>query len=228
MYQLHIANKNYSSWSLRSWLLLRTLAIPFEEVMHPFSDAGNRDAFRRFSPSAKVPCLVDGDMVVWDSLAIAGHLAERHPQVWPGTKPARSWARSACAEMHSGFEALRNECSMSCGQRVALHRPSAALEQDLARIDELWCEGLQRFGGPFLAGDSFTAVDAFYAPVVFRVQSYRLSLSAAAQAYCSQLLALPAMGEWYAAALAETWREQAHEQEIAAAGRITADYRTPV
>jgi len=226
MYTLHIANKNYSSWSLRPWVLLRALGIPFDEVVHPFADTGNRDEFLRFSPTAKVPCLVDGQQTVWDSLAITEYLAETHPQVWPRDTPARAWARCASAEMHSGFGALRNECSMSCGQRVQLHRSSENLKQDLARIDELWCEGLRLFGGPFLAGSLFTAVDAFFAPVVFRVQSYQLSLSPAARAYQQRMVELPAMCEWYDAAISETWREASHEQEIAASGAIIADYRS--
>ena len=225
MYSLHIANKNYSSWSLRPWVLMRALGIPFNEVLHPFADAGNREEFRRFSPTAKVPCLVDGQQTVWDSLAITEYLAETHPQVWPRETAARAWARCASAEMHSGFGALRSECSMSCGQRIQLHRSSEALRQDLARIDELWCEGLRRFGGPFLAGSLFTAVDAFFAPVVFRVQSYELSLSPPAVAYQQRMIELPAMREWYDAALGETWREASHEQDIAASGTIIADHR---
>jgi len=225
MYTLHIANKNYSSWSLRPWVLLRALDIPFTEKMHIFSDLGNFQEFRSFSPTGKVPCLVDGDICVWDSLAITEYVAEAHPGVWPLEKSARAWARSASAEMHSGFGALRNECSMSCGQRVSLSQPSKQLLVDVARIDELWCEGLQSFGGPFLAGDSFTAVDAFFAPVVFRIESYQLSLSAQAQAYKDTMIALPAMREWYDAALAETLRETSHESDIASCGTIQADYR---
>ena len=225
MYTLHIANKNYSSWSLRPWVLLRALDIPFTEKMHIFSDLGNFQEFRSFSPTGKVPCLVDGDICVWDSLAITEYVAEAHPGVWPLEKSARAWARSASAEMHSGFGALRSECSMSCGQRVSLSQPSKQLLVDVARIDELWCEGLQSFGGPFLAGDSFTAVDAFFAPVVFRIESYQLSLSAQAQAYKDTMIALPAMREWYDAALAETFRETSHESDIASCGTIQADYR---
>jgi len=225
MYDLYIANKNYSSWSLRPWILLRALEIPFNEVMHPFADTGNREAFRRFSPTARVPCLVDGAQTVWDSLAITEYLAEDHPQVWPGEKAARTWARCASAEMHSGFTALRNECSMTCGQRIELYNASGALAQDLARIDELWCEGLTRFGGPFLAGTRFTAADAFFAPVVFRIESYGLGLSAQARDYQQGMFDLPAMRQWYGAAIGETWREAAHEQEIAGSGTITADYR---
>ncbi|MCB1695074.1 MAG: glutathione S-transferase family protein [Pseudomonadales bacterium] len=225
MYSLHIANKNYSSWSLRPWVLMRALDIPFDEVMHPFADTGNREAFRQFSPTARVPCLVDAAQTVWDSLAIAEYLAETHPQVWPRDRAARAWARCASAEMHSGFNHLRNECSMSCGQRIALYNASPGLGQDLARIDELWSEGRDRFGGPFLAGREFTAVDAFFAPVVFRVQSYQLALSSAAQDYLQLMLSLPAMAAWYESALLETWREAVHEQEIANSGDVIADYR---
>lgn len=227
LYSLHIANKNYSSWSLRPWLLLRTLEIPFSEVVHPFSDDGNHQAFRTFSPSAKVPCLVDEGQVVWDSLAITEYLAESHPGVWPQDKFLRSWARCASAEMHSGFNALRNECSMTCGQRISLHDVSEGLEQDLARLDELWCEGLERFGGPFLAGAAFTAVDAFFAPVVFRIESYQLPLSGVAKTYQQTMMQLPTMVEWYDAALKEIWREASHEEEIARCGSIIADHRAP-
>ncbi|MEE4147042.1 MAG: glutathione S-transferase family protein [Halieaceae bacterium] len=225
MYTLHIANKNYSSWSLRPWVLLRALQIPFEEIVHPFSDSGNRTAFRSFSPTAKVPCLVDGERVIWDSLAITEYLAESHAGVWPRDPDARSWARCASAEMHAGFAALRSECSMSCGQRVVLNRVSEPLAQDLQRIDELWCEGLERFGGPWLAGSGFSAADAFFAPVVYRVATYQLPLSEKPQAYTQRMLELPAMREWYEAAIAEPWREASHEKDIASCGRITADYR---
>ena len=228
MYTLHIANKNYSSWSLRPWLLMRALDIPFAEVIHPFSDDGNHEAFRAFSPSAKVPCLVDEARVVWDSLAITEYLAEAHPGVWPEDKSQRSWARCASAEMHSGFNALRDECSMTCGQRIQLHAVSPGLEQDLTRLDELWCEGLALFGGPFLAGPEFTAVDAFFAPVVFRIESYHLPLSGRAGTYQQAMMQQPAMRDWYEAALQETWREASHEEEIASYGSIIADHRIQV
>jgi glutathione S-transferase len=225
MPSLHIANKNYSSWSLRPWVLLHELGIAFEERMHVFTPGSNREAFRAFSPNGRVPCLHDGDAVVWDSLAIAEYLAERHPAVWPSDAAARAWARCASAEMHSGFGALRQQCSMSCGLRIRLHEIGAELAADVARIDELWSEGLGRFGGPFLAGARFTAVDAFYAPVAFRVQTYGLALGPAAAAYVDRLLALPSMQRWYAEALAEPWRDTPHEVESAAVGTITADLR---
>ena len=223
-YTLYIGNKNYSSWSLRPWLLLRELGIGFAEVLLPF-EADNHARFKAVAPNAHVPCLHDGDAVVWDSLAIVEYLAERHPGVWPADAAARAWARSAAAEMHAGFAALRTICPMNCGLRLRLHAPPAAMQADLARIDELWCDGLQRFGGPFLAGQSFTAVDAFYAPVAFRVQTYGLALSAPAQDYIARLLALPGMQAWCEAALREPWREAEHERETLQQAELLADLR---
>ena len=225
MYQLHIANKNYSSWSLRPWVLMRTLDIPFEERLTPFPTGSSWSLYRPFSPSGRVPCLIDDGWAVWDSLAITEYLAERHHGVWPVEAKARAWARSAAAEMHSSFTALRGACPMNCGLRVKPFPMSDALKQDLFRLGDLWNDGLARFGGPFLAGAHFTAVDAFFAPVAFRAQSYGLSFEGAAAAYPEQLLALPAMREWYAAGLAETWREPDHEAEVAAAGTIIEDLR---
>ena len=227
MYTLHIGNKNYSSWSLRPWVLMRTLGIPFEEKLHVFGP-GFKAKESGGSPSGKVPCLHHDARIVWDSLAIAEYLAERHPGVWPANDDARAWARSAAAEMHSGFGALRNDCSMSCGVRVQLHKHSDALRADLRRLAELWGEGLGRFGGPFLAGKDFGAVDAFFCPVAFRVQGYGLELPAPAAAYVKRLLALDSMKEWYRAALAEPFRDEPHEVEIAQMGRITQDLRAKV
>lgn len=225
MYLLHIANKNYSSWSLRPWILMRELDIPFEERLTPFPTGSSWTLYRPFSPSGRVPCLIDDGWAVWDSLAIAEYLAERHHGVWPVEAKARAWARSAAAEMHSSFTALRNLCPMSCGLRVEPFPMPDALKHDLFRLGDLWNDGLARFGGPFLAGASFTAVDAFFAPVAFRAQSYGLAFEGAAAAYPEQLLALPAMREWYEAGLAETWREPDHEAEVRAAGTIIEDIR---
>jgi glutathione S-transferase len=223
--ELHIANKNYSSWSLRPWVLLRELGVPFEERLHPFEPASDWTAFRAISPSGKVPCLVDEDVVVWDSLAIAEYLHERHTGVWPADPRARAWARSAAAEMHAGFTALRSVCSMSCGVRIRLFSRSSALEKDLARVAALWADGLQRFGGPFLAGSAFTAADAFFAPVAFRLQTYELRLPEPASTYAARLLALPSMRAWYDEALRETFRDRAHDEECLAHGAIVADLR---
>ncbi len=225
MYTLHIANRNYSSWSLRPWALMRQLGVPFAEHLEPFPSGSSFELYRTFSPSGRVPALTDGDVAVWDSLAIAEYLVERHPGVWPADPVARAWAHCAAAEMHSGFNALRNDCTMNCGLRVEPKPYSEALKRDLLRLEDLWNDGLKRFGGPFLAGADFTAVDAFFCPVAFRAQTYGLVFGEEANAYVRRLLDLPAMREWYAAALAEPWREPGHEAEATAAGRITADLR---
>jgi len=225
MYDLFIGNKNYSSWSLRPWVLLRELGIFFRERLVPFAGLDNFDAFRAFSPTGKVPCLVDGPTTVWDSLAITEYIGERHAGVWPAEAAARAWARSAAAEMHSGYVALRNTCTMNCGIRVQLPPIPAPLARELARLEELWAEGIAEFGGPYLAGARFGAVDAFFAPVAFRIQSYEPPLNAGARRYAAQLLALPSMQDWYAAALAEIWRDPAHEEEARAVGPWTADLR---
>ena len=225
MYELYIANKNYSSWSLRPWVLMRELGVEFAEHLIPFGDAPRWDAFRKISPSGKVPCLVEGKSTVWDSLAIAEYLAERHGEVWPRDPGARAWARSAAAEMHSGFAELRNRCSMTCGVRARLKERPAALERDLERLQALFDDGLSRFGGTFLAGDRFSAVDAFFAPVAFRVQTYGLPLGAAAAAYLERLLSLPSMKAWYAAGIQEMFRDLPHEEEIAQTATVTQDLR---
>ena len=225
MYELYIANKNYSSWSLRPWVLMRELGIEFAEHLIRFGDAPRWDAFRKISPSGKVPYLVDGKRAVWDSLAIAEYLAERHGEVWPRDTGARAWARSAAAEMHSGFAELRNRCSMSCGVRARLKERPPALERDLERLQALFGDGLSRFGGTFLAGDRFGAVDAFFAPVAFRVQTYGLQLGAAAASYLERLLSLPSMNAWYAAGIQERFRDLPHDQEIAQMATVTQDLR---
>ena len=224
-YTLITANRNYSSWSLRPWILLKGLGIPFEERIEPFTSHDNYAEFRAFSPTGQVPCLVHGDRTIWDSLGIALYLAERHEGVWPADEEARAWAFSAVAEMHGGFSALRNDCTMNVAVRVRPKTPSDALARNVARLAELWREGLARFGGPWLAGAEFTLVDAFYAPVAFRVRTYGLDVDEAGQGWVQHMLAHPAIRQWEAEALAEPWREAAHEAELAAAGEIVADYR---
>lgn len=227
MYELFITNKNYSSWSLRPWALMRQLEIPFRERLVPLPADGAEAGplFRAFSPTGRVPCLHDGAIVVWDSLAITEYLAERHAGVWPADPAARAWARCAAAEMHAGFGALRERCTMSCGIRVRVDEVPPALERDLARLAALWRDGLARFGGPLLAGAAFTAADAFFAPVAFRVQTYGLDerVGAEAAAYAARLRELPALRAWYADALAEPLREPGHEAEVR--GTIVADLR---
>ena len=226
MYTLHIANKNYSSWSLRPWVLMKARNIPFTEVPHRFDADSARD-FRVFSPSGKVPCLVDGATVVWDSLAIIEYLAERHSGVWPADQTARAWARCAAAEMHSGFTALRGQHGMNVGVRVTVTQRSPDLLADIARIEALWNEGLARFGGPFLAGGEFTAVDAFFAPVAYRVRTYGIPISGGAASLLPQLLSHPSLRQWEAGALAEDFRDLPHEAELRLAWSVSADFRVP-
>jgi glutathione S-transferase len=225
MYELFIGNKNYSSWSMRPWVLMRQLGIGFREQLRPFHLNHGEGDFRKFSPSGKVPLLVYADLRVWDSLAIAEFLGERHPGVWPALADARAFARSAAAEMHSGFGTLRNDCSMSVGVRIRLKRVSDALRAELARLDELWAQGIEQFGGPFLAGSRFTAVDAFFAPVATRIQTYGLPVTERAQRYATLLLQQTAVAEWIAGGIAETWRDPSHEQEILASGELLTDLR---
>ena len=225
MPDLIIGNKNYSSWSLRPWVLMHMLGMAFDEHLYPFGEAFASTAFLQASPTRRVPVLRIDGMTVWDSLAIVETLAEREPRVWPADARARAWARSAAAEMHSGFTTLRQVCAMNCGVRIDLRDRSVALIGDLARIAEIWEEGLDRFGGPYLAGEHFTAVDAFFAPVAFRLQTYGLSTGDRGDAYAQRLLALPAMRSWYEQALAEPWRDGSHEADCWASGRVTADYR---
>ncbi len=224
-YTLITANRNYSSWSLRPWVLMTALGIPFEDRIKPFAAATNYAAFRSFSPTGQVPALIDGDRTVWDSLGITLYLADRHEGVWPVDEDARAFAQSAVAEMHNGFSALRSTCTMNVGVRVEIDLPSPALNRDLARLKELWEEGLSRFGGPFLGGAEFSALDAFYAPVAFRVRTYGLDVGLVAQGWVDHMLDHPAMRQWEEEALAETWREDGHEAELAAAGRILEDRR---
>jgi len=217
MLQLHIGNKNYSSWSMRPWVLLRHFGLPFEEVMHRFDsfDAGSRfkRAVTQLSPVGKVPLLVHGDLVVWDTLAIAEYLAEyaaeNFPEqaLWPRDQADRARARSLCAEMHSGFAALRSACPMNIeaslpavGARVLAEQPAVAA--DLARIVGMWQAALAASGGPFLFG-SFGIVDAYYAPVVARLRSYGLPVPAEVAAYMLRLWASPGVAAWVDGVLAE-------------------------
>jgi glutathione S-transferase len=216
VYKLYIGNKNYSSWSLRGWLAARLARAPFaEEPVRLFGEAQPNPANKAFSPSARVPCLHDGETVVWDSLAIAEYLAERHPGMWPADAVARAWARSVAAEMHSGFSALRNDMTMCIRERVDVRPWSDALATDVARITEIWSEGRQRFGkdGGYLCG-AFSLADAFYAPVVFRFRTYAVEPSGAAGEYMTSMLAHPWLREWEEAALNETAIIDADEPRV--------------
>lgn len=223
-YTLITANRNYSSWSLRPWLLMMGLGIPFADRLEPFTKPNNYDDFRAFSPTGQVPVLIEGHRTIYDSLGIALYLADRHAGVWPEEDEARAWAQCAVAEMHGGFSALRNDCTMNVGVRVKPKPMSDALLANVARIRELWEEGLSRFGGPYLAGREFSAVDAFYAPVAWRVRTYGLDVGKG-QAWVDHIISHPAMQIWEAEALSETWREEGHEEELRSCGAITVDYR---
>jgi glutathione S-transferase len=223
-YTLITANRNYSSWSLRPWVLMKALDIPFEDELEPFTMPVNYDAFRSFSPTGQVPVLIDEDATVWDSLGIALYLADRHPGVWPADPAARAFAQSAVAEMHGGFPTLRSVCTMNVGVRVKLAPMSGQLVREIFRLREIFEEGLARFDGPWLAGPAFTALDAFYAPVAFRIRTYGLDVGRG-QAWVEAMLAHPAMRQWEEEALVEQWREESHEAELAEAGEIIADYR---
>ena len=225
MYRLITANRNYSSWSLRPWVLMKTLGISFEEESVTFAGLDNYETFRAFAPNGMVPVLVDGERTVWDSLAIMLYLADRHEGVWPTGEDAKVWAQCIACEMHSGFSALRADCTMNVGVSVRRNPDSAALKRDLARIGEIFEQGLDRFGGPFLAGERFTAADAFYAPVAFRVRTYDLPLGPLGMQWLPRMLDLPAMREWEVTALADRYREMGHEVELGRAGTIIEDRR---
>lgn len=214
---LVIGNKNYSSWSMRPWIALRAAGIAFDEVVIPlYAGDDSKRHILEFTPSGKVPALIDDDITVWDSLAIIEYAAERFPEAhfWPKDRAARAMARSVSAEMHSGFVAVRNECGMN------LHRPvrAKALSEDalanVARIQDIWSECRNRFGqgGPYLFG-AFSAADAMYAPVVTRFRTYAIEMNAVAQAYMAAMEAHPAFRAWTEAGLAETWMIDRFEQD---------------
>ncbi len=222
MYKLYIGNKNYSSWSLRGWLVTKLSGAAFEEVMVGLTGTYN-PANRRFSPSARVPTLHDGDLVVWDSLAIAEYLAERHPGMWPADPIARAWARSVCAEMHSGFSALRNEMTMCIRERIDVRPWSKELAGDIDRVIEIWNEGRRLFGrgGTLLCG-ALSIADAFYVPVAFRFRTYGVAPEAAAGEYLAALLAHPLVREWEQAALAEKTIVELDEPRIIYRDKLAA------
>ena len=210
--QLYIGNKNYSSWSLRPWLLMKHAGIAFEEVPLRISfEAGSpfKNALAAVAPSGRVPVLVDDGFAVWDTLAIAEYLAEKFAdkRLWPVDAKSRARARSLCAEMHSGFQALRNACPMNIEAELPevgarLLRDEPGVGEDVARIDGMWQQQLDEHGGPFLFG-AFSIADAYYAPVVTRIRTYALPVSAAVGAYVDRIFGLPSMQQWVAQARAE-------------------------
>ena len=206
--KLVIGNKNYSSWSMRPWLALRANNIPFEEIfISLYSGEADKQRILDFTRSGKVPVLVDGDVAIWDSLAIIEYVAERFPEkrLWPEHPSRRAHARSVSAEMHSGFAALRNECGMNLHRPVGAIGLSADARANIARIQQIWIECRERFGasGPFLFG-AFGGADAMFAPVVHRFRTYAIEVEPGAQDYMAAVMSLPAFQEWTRAGLAET------------------------
>lgn len=203
---LVIANKNYSSWSLRAWLYLKHIGARFNEVRIGLGEPSTSERIALYSPSGRVPVLIDGPLTVWDSLAICEYLSETHAGLsgWPGERATRAEARSIAAEMHSGFPALRNELPMNIRARRRIS-PSAAAQSDIARVISLWtrCRNHHAAAGPWLFG-AFSIADAMYAPVVFRFQTYGVTLSGQTAEYVKTVLSDPAVMEWAAAARAET------------------------
>jgi len=204
--KLVIGNKNYSSWSLRSWLLMRESGIPFEEVRISLNDPSFKARALAYSPAGQVPVLLDGELRVWDSLAIAEYLAERFPEkrLWPESAPARAEARSLCAEMHAGFPALRREMPMNIEAQLPGRGWNLQVQRDIDRILEAWHRARLDHGqaGQFLFG-AFSAADAFYAPVVWRFLAYGVEVPEAARHYMAAIQSLPSMQAWAAAAREE-------------------------
>lgn len=227
--KLVIANKCYSSWSLRPWILLKELGIPFDEVQIPFAasfdDPGWKSEIGRYSPAGRVPALVDGEgadrVAVWESLAIMEYVAEARPDlaVWPKERAARAMARAIAAEMHAGFQALRSACIMNLGKKFPAKDRGPAVAKDVARIVALWTDARARFGrgGPFLFG-AFSAADAMYAPVVTRFETYSIPVDAGTRTYMDAVMSTAAFRAWREGALAEPWivpQDEVEEEAIA-------------
>jgi len=213
MLKLYVGNKNYSSWSMRPWVAMTQAGIAFEEAYVRFDSFSSDSQFKQrmagINPVGKVPVLQDGELCVWDTLAIGEYLAESFPEknLWPAGKDARARARSICAEMHSGFSALRSHCPMNIeallpNRGALIWRDYAGVRADVERIVEMWTQLLQSHGGPMLFG-AFTLADAYYAPVVMRLHSYTLPVPALISEYMDRVQALPGVNAWVQAALAE-------------------------
>jgi glutathione S-transferase len=208
MLKLVIANKLYSSWSMRPWMVLSSFGIPFEEVQIPLNTSDSRSRVLEFSPSGKVPALIDGDVIVWESLAIIEYLTEKFPDhaVWPRDRKARAQARAISNEMHAGFPALRQGCPMHLGARFATPPLTEALKANIDRVEDIWSAARNRFGsgGPYLFG-AFSAADAMYLPVVTRFDTYQIPVREATRVYMDTMLAHAEFVDWRASALKETW-----------------------
>ena len=212
MLRLVIANKVYSSWSMRPWMVIRAFDIRFEETVIPLKRPETENAIAKVSPSGKLPVLIDGDLAIWESLAIIEYLAENEvdKQIWPRNREARAHARAISNEMHGGFLALRQACPMNLAKRFNTPELSDDLKANVARIETIWRDTRARFGtrthdsGPYLFGP-FTAADAMFAPVVTRLDTYQIPVAADTRTYMDTVLAHPAFLDWKSAALAEPW-----------------------
>jgi len=209
MLKLVLGNKNYSSWSMRPWFAMRVLGIAFEEVVVPIYQDGSKAEILKYSPSGKVPVLIDGGRPIWDSLSIIEYVAERFAQahLWPEDPLLRAEARSISAEMHGGFLPMRRQCGMNMHRPVGPKAISDEARADIARIQAIWtrCRTAHAVKGPFLFG-RFGAADAMFAPVVSRFETYAIEAPPIVKAYMDAIRALPAWSEWKKAALAEDWR----------------------
>jgi glutathione S-transferase len=204
---LVIANKLYSSWSLRPWLLLKQLGIAFDEIVIPLDQPTTKAEILKRSPAGKVPILIDGDVTVWESLAIVEYVGDAYgAAVWPADRKARALARAVASEMHAGFQALRSACPMNLGKKFAKRDRGDAVAHDVARFEAIVRDARERFGegGPFLFG-AFSAADAMYAPLATRLETYAIPVSEPTRAYMHAILSLPAFVDWRRAALQETW-----------------------
>jgi glutathione S-transferase len=212
--KLVIANKAYSSWSLRPWILLAHFKIPFEEVVIPMDRPDTRKNMLKYAPTGKVPSLQDGEVAVWESLAVIEYIAEKYPEkaIWPRAKAARAHARALSSEMHAGFQALRQHCPTNFRRQVRKIALNEAVEADVARIEAAWAHARKTFGaaGPFLFG-RFSAADAMFAPVVNRLQVYDVKVKKATRDYMDAIMALPAWKAWIRDAEAEQWRMEKYE-----------------
>lgn len=210
---LVIANKCYSSWSLRPWLLMKQLGVAFDEITIPLDLPDTKEKVLKYSPAGKVPILIDGDVTVWETVAIMEYVGDAFgAPVWPSDRKARAMARSIVAEMHAGFPALRNACPMNLGKKYAQKDRGEPVARDVARFSEIVRQARGRFGagGPFLFG-AFSAADAMYASLVTRLDTYSIPLDGETRAYVDAILSLPAFQEWRTAALKESWIVDADE-----------------
>lgn len=215
MLQLVIANKLYSSWSLRPWMLMTALGIPFEETVIAMYQPDTKARMLGFGPTGKCPVLVDGDVTVWESLAIMEYLAEQFPgkAVWPHDAKGRAHARAISSEMHAGFQGLRQACPMNLSKRFNTPPLTDAIRADVVRLEAMWKGARERFGagGPFLFG-AFSAADAMYAPVVTRLGTYQIPVMPETRAYMGAILGHPAFVRWRTAALEEPWTLPHYEE----------------